>query len=69
MCNRLLLKYGAIKNIIRIRKKLKKRARGMIDSTIFLLLFLFSLISLDMAIGSPREHSVINKLKVGSIKE
>ena len=42
---------------------------GIIDRIIFLLLFLPSLISLDIATGRPREHNVINKLKVGNISE
>lgn len=41
----------------------------MTDKTTFLLLFFFSLTSLEIAMGSPREHRVINRLKVGSIRE
>lgn len=37
----------------------------MMDNTIFLLLVLFSLTILDMAVGSPREHKVMKRLKVG----
>ncbi len=42
---------------------------GIRDRTIFRLFFFFSLTSLEIATGRPREQSVINKLKVGRIKE
>ena len=52
-----------------IKKRLNKRISGMMDSTIFLLLFFSSLMSLEMATGSPREQRVMNRLKVGRIME
>ena len=39
------------------------------DKTIFLLRLFSSLTNLDIATGSPKEQRVINRLKVGSIKE
>ena len=52
-----------------IRVKLKKMINGIVGSTIFLFLLLCSLTNLEIAIGSPNDDKVINKLKVGSISE
>ena len=48
---------------------LNNSIRGIAGNTIFFPLILFSLINLDMAIGNPREHNVINRLNVGNIRE
>lgn len=52
-----------------MRTKLNIIIKGIVGITIFLLLFLCSLTNLDIAIGNPNEDKVINKLKVGNIKE
>ncbi len=65
----LLLSIGVIEKRINISNILKISMMGIIDNTNFLLLFFPSLTSLDMATGNPKEHNVINRLKVGSIKE
>ena len=49
--------------------RLKVRIRGTMERTIFLLFAFSSLISLEMAMGRPREQSVIKRLKVGRIRE
>lgn len=51
---------------ISIRDMLNSIIRGIIDRTNFLLLFFFSLTSLDTAMGRPRFAIVINRPKVGS---
>ena len=60
---------GANNKRIIIKIKLNNNISGIIDRTIFLLLFLPSLTNLDIATGSPKEQSVINKLNVCNIKE
>ena len=67
--NRLFARYGAIKNIITIKNILNRMVMGIIERTIFLLLSFCSLINLEIAIGNPKEHRVINKLNVGNIRE
>ena len=70
MCKRFLLKKGAIISRITIKPRLNSKINGMGVKTICLLLFLlFSLTNLEMATGNPREHNVINRLKVGRIRE
>ena len=64
-----MLKNGAIINIIIIRNKLNNKMNGMLDRTIFLLLFLCSLTSLEIAMGNPSEHNVIKRLNVGKTRE
>ena len=56
-------------NKIIIRIKLKTNIIGIIERIIFLLLCSPSLISLDIAIGSPKEQRVIKRLNVGNTKE
>ena len=67
--SRYVLNKGDINNNVTINNKLNNSIIGIVGKTIFLLLILFSLTSLEMATGSPREHNVINRLNVGNIKE
>ena len=67
--SRYLLNKGDIISNSIINSKLNNNIIGIVGKTIFLLLILFSLTSFDIAIGSPREHNVINRLNVGNINE
>ena len=69
LCSNMVLNIGDITINNMISRILNNNINGIMGRTIFLLLILFSLINLDIAIGSPREHSVMNRLNVGSISE
>ena len=60
---------GANIKIISISNRLKIIIKGIVGRIIFLLLFLCSLTNLEIAIGSPRDDRVINRLNVGNIRE
>lgn len=64
-----MLSRGERINKIIIKNTSKRRVRGIMGRMISFAFFLCSLICLEMAIGSPREQSVIKRLKVGRIRE